>query len=267
MNDRGARNLVIVTAFVLLLAGVILFLVFDKLGIKRNEVNNYVYYDVYDYIEISPVLFNTYDDVYRSISVSKVNIKNLDSSIIKDFNDRQEEIIEYISAYYNQLRFNISEIPESTVSSTIKTQVNGTVLSILYKLDFNLDKSIFSDYFKSYFVTINIDLRTNTLLTNEDLLNKYSYAKNYISDKLFNEVILMDNGSEVIDKDTNLSLTKSDIEKRKNKYVEGIINEFDNIIRMYIENGSLVLVYNSKELKSIFFDNEFDTDIKFRYLK
>ena len=39
------------------------------------------------------------------------------------------------------------------------------------------------------------------------------------------------------------------------------------IYAMYVDNNSLVLVYDKRELNNIFFDNEFDTDIVFRYLK
>ena len=46
-----------------------------------------------------------------------------------------------------------------------------------------------------------------------------------------------------------------------------ILKILNNIIEMYIEDDSLVLVYNTKELKNIFFDNEFNTNIKIKYLK
>ena len=35
-------------------------------------------------------------------------------------------------------------------------------------------------------LTLNIDLKTNKILTTEDLLLKYSYTKEYIAEKLFN---------------------------------------------------------------------------------
>ena len=36
---------------------------------------------------------------------------------------------------------------------------------------------------------------------------------------------------------------------------------------MYIENNSLVMVYDKKELNNIFFDNNYVTELKIRYLK
>ena len=267
MSDKKVRGLVIITAFFLLIAGTILFFVFDRQGLDNHKTNNYVDYDVNDYIEVLPIVFNNYDDVYSSIDVSKVKIKNLDESITKEFTARVEEIIDYITGYYNEINIIEDYIPVNNVSSNVKTQINGAVLSIFYRVDFRLDENIFDDNDKSYMVTINVDLGTNKILTNNDLLSKYNYTKNYIADKLFNEDVLIDRNQVVIDKNTNMSLNKSDIERRKDEYVNSIVFEFDNIIEMYIEENSLVLVYDTKELKNIFFDNKFDTDIKVRYLK
>lgn len=267
MNDNKVRVLVMMTAVVLLIAGAVLYFVFDRQNLGNHKTDNYVNYNVNDYVEITPVAFSNYDDVYSSINVSRVEIKNLDESIIKDFITREEEIIDYITGYYNEISACDGYLPVNSVNSSIKTQLNGAVLSIFYRVDFYLDEDIFYDNVKCYFVAINIDLGTNKVLTNDDLLSKYNYTKNYIADKIFNEDVLIDKNQVVIDNDTNISLTKSDIERKKEEYVNRIISEFDNIIEIYIEENSLVLVYDAKQLKSIFFDNEFDIDIKLRYLK
>ena len=118
-----------------------------------------------------------------------------------------------------------------------------------------------------YVITTNIDLGTNKVLSNNDLLGKYNYTKEYIAEKIFDEDLLISNGQVVIDKNTNISLTKEDIERKKSDYVNRIISEFDSIIKMYIEDKSLTLVYNKRDLRGIFFDNEFDSEIIIRYLK
>lgn len=266
MSDRKAKWLVVIFAIVLLLSGLILFLIFEKQGMGNSRDNKYVNYNVGDYVEIVPVIFNEYNDVYSDINVSKISFKNLDANLTRDFLNKEDEIINYITAYYNEISLSKSNSIVSTVSSTIKTQINGAILSVFYMVDFNLDERVYSDNIKTYFITINIDLGTNKVLNNSDLLSKYNYNRSYIADKLFNEEILIQNGQVVIDKDTNISITKNDIDRKKSDYVDRIINEFDNIIEMYIENSSLVLVYNSEVLKNIFFDNKFDTDMKFKYL-
>lgn len=267
MNDKKVRGFVILTAVFLLLAGAVLYIVFDRLGEGNSKSKNYVNYNVNDYIEVYPVVFNGYSNVYSSINVSKIDIKNIDEDITESFIQKEEEIINYITGYYKEINANSSYVPVNTVYSSIKTQINGAVLSVFYEVDFILDQSIFDDNTKSYIATLNIDLATNKVLTVEDLLSKYDYTKDYIADKLFNEDVLIEKSQVVIDKNTNISLTRNDIERKKNEYINRIISDFDNIIDVYIENNSLVLVYDSKELKNIFFDNEFDTDVKFRYLK
>lgn len=267
MNDRKTRVLVTITAFVFLLAGAILFYVFELQGMGKNKTSSYIDYNVNDYVEISPVIFNSYGDVYSNINVSRVDIKKLDNSLFSEFIKKEEQIIQYITDYYEEIHSNDEHTSMSVVSSTIKTQIYGAVLSIFYRLDFNLDESVFENNIKSYFISTSIDLATNKVLTNDDLLSKYNYTRDYISDKLFNEEVLTLKGQIVIDKETHLSLTQADVERKKDEYVKEIIFEFDNIIEMYIDNGTLVLVYDSKELKNIFFDNKFDSKINFKYLK
>lgn len=267
MNDKHVKYLVIVSAIFLLLSGVILYAVFDKQGMKNRKDNTYINYNVNDYVEVIPVVFNDYINVYSSINVSKINFKNIDTGLTDSFIKKQDEIIGYITGYYNEINANANYIPVNSVYSSIKTQINGAILSIYYQVNFNLDEAIFEDNIKSYIITLNIDLGTNKILINDDLLSKYSYTKNYIADKLFNEDVLTEKGQVVIDKNTNISLTESDIIRKKEEYVDRIISEFNNIIDMYIENNNLVLIYDTKEIKNVFFDNKFDTNIKFRYLK
>ena len=79
--------------------------------------------------------------------------------------------------------------------------------------------------------------------------------------------VFLCNGQIVIDKNTNISLTKEDIERNKEEYINELITEFDNFINMYIDNKTLVIVYNKSELRNMFFDNEFDSELIVRYLK
>lgn len=268
MNEKKIKIFVIVTAFIFLFAGAVLYFIFDKQGIEKNKTGGYVNYNVNDYIEISPVIFKNYSDVYNNISVSKISFKNINQNLVESFLTKQEEIIGYINSYYNEIsKSGTNHTPLSSVSSIVKTQINSAVLSVLYRLDFSLDENVYNDNIKSYIITVNIDLGTNKILTNEELLLKYNYSKDYLADKLFDEDLLIEKGQIVIDKDTNISLTRSDIERKKTNYVNRIISEFDNIIDIYVENGSLVLVYDASDLKSLFFDNKFNNDVKFRYLK
>lgn len=267
MDDKKVKILVIMTAFVLLISGSVMFYIFEKQGMGNRENNSYVNYNVNDYVEIIPVIFNNYNDKYSDINVSRLQIKNIEKKYYQDFINKQEEYISYITSYYNQFQVEDDYIPVSMVHSNIKTQINGAVLSIFYSLTFNFDDNLYSDNIKNYIVTFNIDLITNRVLTNDDLLSKYNYSKNYISDKLFNDEILINKNEIVIDKNTNITLNKNDIERKKTDYVNGIVLNFNNIIDLYIEDGSLVLVYDTRELKNMFFIDEYKTNVKFKYLK
>ncbi len=263
MSGKTAKILVIVSAFFLILLGIGLYELFDYQGYGVKKANNtFVNYNVKDYIETTPVVFNNYSDVYSSINVSRLSFKNLDDNLIKSFINEENELIDYINKYYNEIKKEKNYTSDNTVTTLIKTQVNSIVLSVFYEIDFKLQ-----NINRNYVLTLNIDLRTNKILTTEDLLLKYNYTKEYISEKIFNDDVLIGNDEVVIDKNTNISLTKNDIEKRKNEYMQRITDDFNNIIKVYIENNSLVLVYNKKDLNDLFFEDAYNNELKIKYLK
>lgn len=272
MSEKAAKVLVVVSAIFLLLVGFGLYKLFEYQGINKDTTSRkIVNYDIKDYVETVPVVFNGYSNVYSKINVSRVNLKDLDNNVIKSFMDEEDKLIEYITTYYNEINNEVENyIPSNEVSSSIKMQINGAILSIYYELDFNLDKNIYSNNIKKYVITTNIDLATGRILSNNDLLKKYNYTRKYIVEKIFDEDLIIGNGQIVIDKNTNISLTKEDIERNKEEYINELItefDEFDNFINMYIDNKTLVIVYNKSELRNMFFDNDFDSELIVRYLK
>lgn len=269
MSEKTAKVLVVVSAIFLLLVGFGLYKLFEYQGINKDTTSRkIVNYDIKDYVETVPVVFNGYSNVYSKINVSRVTLKDLDNNVIKSFMDEEDKLIEYITTYYNEINNEVENyIPSNEVSSSIKMQINGAILSIYYELDFNLDKNIYSNNIKKYVITTNIDLATGKILSNNDLLKKYNYTRKYIVEKIFDEDLIIGNGQIVIDKNTNISLTKEDIERNKEEYINELITEFDNFINMYIDNKTLVIVYNKSELRNMFFDNEFDSELIVRYLK
>lgn len=269
MSEKTAKVLVVVSAIFLLLVGLGLYKLFEYQGINKDTTSRkIVNYDIKDYVETVPVVFNGYSNVYSKINVSRVTLKDLDNDVIKNFMDEEDKLIEYITTYYNEINNEVENyIPSNEVTSSIKMQINSAILSIYYELDFNLDKNIYSNNIKKYVITTNIDLATGRILSNNDLLKKYNYTRKYIVEKIFDEDLIIGNGQIVIDKNTNISLTKEDIERNKEEYINELITEFDNFINMYIDNKTLVIVYNKSELRNMFFDNDFDSELIVRYLK
>lgn len=99
-------------------------------------------------------MFNGYSNVYSKINVSRVTLKDLDNDVIKNFMDEEDKLIEYITTYYNEINNEVENyIPSNEVTSSIKMQINGAILSIYYELDFNLDKNIYSNNIKKYVIT------------------------------------------------------------------------------------------------------------------
>ena len=113
MSDKNTKILIIASAVALLLSGLILYKVFDAQGYSEHRANGYVNYKVNDYIEVTPVVFNKYNDFYSSVNVSRVNIKNINNNDIEDFIKMEDEIIGYIDAYYNEIDVTSGYVPVS----------------------------------------------------------------------------------------------------------------------------------------------------------
>lgn len=262
MSDKQAKLLILLASIFLVFSGFILYIVFQKQGYSNVNSNSIINYNINDYIETEPLIYNNYDDVYSNINVSKIKFKNIDITLTDNFMESENEIIQYIDKYYVEIKKNGSYNKNNTVISFIKTQINSTILSVYYNIQFNINDEI-----RNFVITTNIDLKTNKILSTDDLLNKYNYTKNYISQKLFDEIVLINDNDVVIDKITNISLNKNDILRKKNEYLERIVSEFDNIIEMYIENNSLTISYDTKTIKELFFICNDNSEIILKYLK
>ena len=141
MSEKTAKVLVVVSAIFLLLVGFGLYKLFEYQGINKDTTSRkIVNYDIKDYVETVPVVFNGYSNVYSKINVSRVNLKDLDNNVIKSFMDEEDKLIEYITTYYNEINNeNLtglyvglfgSAIGKNSTTTTIKnlTVENATVI-------------------------------------------------------------------------------------------------------------------------------------------
>ena len=82
MSEKTAKVLVVVSAIFLLLVGFGLYKLFEYQGINKDTTSRkIVNYDIKDYVETVPVVFNGYSNVYSKINVSRVTLKDLDNNV------------------------------------------------------------------------------------------------------------------------------------------------------------------------------------------
>ena len=160
MTDKTSKLMVVFASIFLICVGLTLYYIFDKQGYQNSGKSNYVKYNVNDYVEIENLSFDNYNDVYSNIDVSKVKLNNLDEEVIKTFLHNEDNIIGYVTGYYNEIKQKESYTSSNKAESSIKKQINGTVLSILYRIDFDLDPIYFEDNNRSYITVLNVDLAT-----------------------------------------------------------------------------------------------------------
>lgn len=130
MSEKTAKALVVVSAIFLLLVGFGLYKLFEYQGINKDTTSRkIVNYDIKDYVETVPVVFNGYSNVYSKINVSRVTLKDLDNDVIKNFMDEEDKLIEYITTYYNEINNEVENyIPSNEVSSSINMSCEPRML-------------------------------------------------------------------------------------------------------------------------------------------
>ena len=96
MSEKTAKGLVVLSAVILLMVGFGLYKLFEYQGINKDTTSKrLVNYDIKDYVETEPVILTKYNNVFGSINVSRVKLKNLRNDVINDFYNKEVELIGY----------------------------------------------------------------------------------------------------------------------------------------------------------------------------
>lgn len=236
-------NFIIIILMITIL-GVIGYFVYDTYlsSDKELENNKLTSYKVEDYISIEKVdLFDT-----NKLDIEKIVFKNLDASIVNEFYDEQNRLINNVENSYNywaSLNFEGIE-SEKIAYSDIWYQMNGNILTVYYDMHFEDAMGECNDI-----AVINIDLENNKLVTNEELLKLGNSSFNDIAEEHYNKTLKsFENCDDTIricgiqDKDYNI-IKVSQFEKDKSIYIDMIVNGLDGAINCYIKDGKIKYDY------------------------
>lgn len=236
---------IIIIILVITIMGLIGYFVYDKsyspkYGLDINKEN--ISYNVEDYITIEK--FNLFDT--NKIDVEKVVFKNLDVSIVNEFYDEQNRLINNVENSYNYwASFNFEGIEDKIIAySDIWYQMNGDILTVYYNMHFEDAIGECTDI-----AVINIDLENKKLVSNEELLIAGNSSFEKIAEEHYSNTLERvkkcddsDKYCGVQDKGYNI-IKASQFEKDKNIYINMIVDGLDDAIDCYIKDGKIKYDY------------------------
>lgn len=247
MKNKSLNIIIII--LVISILGVIGYFVYDNYfsdAILKNPAYPDIYqedsYDVEEYITIAKVkLFDT-----EKIDIEKVVFKNLDTSIVNEFYDEQNRLINNVENSYNYwASVNFEGIESKKIAySDIWYQMNGNILTVYYDMHLEDAMGECNDI-----AVINIDLENKKLVTNEELLKFGNSSFNDIAEEHYNKTLERikkcdesDKYCGFQDKDYNI-IKVSQFEKDKSIYIDMIVNGLDEAINCYIKDGKIKYDY------------------------
>lgn len=249
---------IILTILILLVVIITLLVLYEKekrsiLSVPENK------YNVADYIYIEKLDYSKYDNLFKgNLDLPKIILKNIDKDIIDDFESKENDIFLEIVNVSKLLEEKINDSnynPVSTINIDMDYRVFNNILSIKYILDIELDFGL-DTVTKTLF--FNYDLNDKVVLSNLELLKKIDYDDYGLSLYLLDNSILKNKNLEdkVIDSVSNEEITIQSIVNNKDKYIDRIIAELNNM-DIYVDNDNIVVGYlNNNLINSCYLSHE-----------
>lgn len=190
----------------------------------------YAYHHKYGKFYFEEIKLISYKlDDYVETKGDIVYLKNIDESIVNDFTNKQQNIIN---------RNNI-------INVDITKELYKNILSIM--INYRVEESNSNH---EEVLTLNIDLKKEKILSNDEMLEKSNTNYKNIATNIFNEFIKLpdDSNKTVTDTITEEKLKASEFNKNSEKYIIRIREKLPEIINIYIKDEK---VYYSVELSEI----------------
>lgn len=238
---------IIIIILIIAILGVIGYLVYNNYSNNDGEVDNDQKnaYKVEDYITIEKA--NSLNP--NRLNIEKVVFKNLDVSLVNNFVDRQNDLINSANRsylYWSEYNFEGLSLKDGIVAYTdIWYQINGSILTVYYSMNAEDEMGEYTDI-----AVVNIDLENKKLVTDEDLLRKGNSSFKKIAEERYNDTLewlqTCDDTYKncgIQDKNVNTIHTEQFI-KNKDIYIDMIVDGLDEAIDSYIKDGKIMYHYS-----------------------
>ena len=221
------KTLLILVMLICIIIAMITYWIYayhHKYGSFYFDDTKIVSYKISDYIEVKG------DILY---------LKNINKDIIKDFTDKQENII-------NNNNILSIDITKGLYDNILSVMISYTI----YENTNNYEEII----------TINIDLKNNKVISNDELLNTVGSSYKKIATDIFNENIKLpsDLNKIVIDSITEKELTTYEFNSDSEKYIIRIREKLPDVIKLYIEDNTVYSVVRLLEIDKVCYYTNID---------
>lgn len=161
-----------------------------------------------------------------------VYLKNMNQDIIDDFTNSQQNIINN----------------NNVISVDITKGLYNSILSIMISYTINNSTNNYEEV-----LTLNVDLKNDKVLSNDELLEKVGTNYKSIATVIFNENIKLpsDSSQTVTDAITEEVLTASEFNANSEKYIIRIREKLPDIIKLYIEDNKVYSVVKLTEIDKV----------------
>ncbi len=243
-------TLIILVFFMILVVLVVVF--------NRDKVSKDIKNELLEKSSSNYVVVNDYEDEVASsfdkFKVDMVEFKDIDSSVTKDFLKEQQEFLNLIDSYQEQLfALENTEGDSNTVEGIVTVTGNDEVISVVYNYTFKLESL---DIEESNSFTLNINDKLE-LMNNEEVFNVNDKLANDVAVKLYDKVVTnFDYNSNVYtDLATGKIVKKSSLGNLKNSYITKLENYVSDI-PAYIDKSELVIIYKESDIRKLLFKED-----------
>lgn len=171
-----------------------------------------------------------------------VYLKNIDKEIINTFINEQKEVLK-----------------NNVIDMSVTKGIYKDILSIKISYVLYGELSNYEDV-----ITINIDLKNNKVLSNDDMIDMVKGSYKDIATDIFNEYIKINNNREVVDAITEEKLSSSEFNNNSEKYIIRIREKLPEIMNIYIENNEVYYLVRKYEINKVCYYT--NTDINMGYI-
>ena len=161
-----------------------------------------------------------------------VYLKNMNQDIIDDFTNSQQNIINN----------------NNVISVDITKGLYNSIFSLMISYTINYSTNNYEEV-----LTLNVDLKNDKVLSNDELLEKVGTNYKSIATVIFNENIKLpsDSSQTVTDAITEEVLTASEFNANSEKYIIRIREKLPDIIKLYIEDNKVYSVVKLTEIDKV----------------
>lgn len=271
MDKDKRQTIIAVILLVILIGAVIVITYIVKFSGLANEVdndnnNNEVINNsnpADQYVMVTPYQYADAEGIFTTFNVSTISFKNLDESLTSEFLQRQQEFIDTIDSYHQQvLDLGVTDYGTNSIMSVINYTVSDSILSVVYQFKVNIPLLSINT---TEAISLNIDLANQRIMTNDLMLSYLEKDINNVANRVFEETIMKLNfeDNNYVDIDTETKVDATNVESFREVYVTKIADYLQNNGIGYIVNDQYNIMYRNSDILALLFNVDIVADAEY----